>query len=264
MKLINYYLFIKIEKPDYIGREWYDICNNLKLKGTILFSIEGFNISLCGEDEDIENFINNTLLVFLKNNYNQKVILDPEIFRLSSPDYIPFHKLKLKIKNEIITSNLNVEVKNYDESFVSPEIFNELVQKEDVKLVDLRNDYEYKIGTFKNAHLLNMNEFSELPNCINDLEKFKDKTLITFCTGGIRCEKGVIYLKQNGFKVKQLKGGILNYLEKYKNSKENLWDGECFVFDDRVSVNLDLKKGSYIWCEKCGQPKKEEECVICS
>ena len=127
----------------------------------------------------------------------------------------------------------------------------------------MRNDYESQIGSFRNSLILPMNEFTELPNHLENLVKHRNKHILTFCTGGVRCEKTIPLLKKNGFQVSQLHGGILNYLEKYGERKDSLWEGECFVFDDRVSITSRFERGSYEWCPACGQPFRNGKCVVC-
>ena len=121
------------------------------------------------------------------------------------------------------------------------------------------------IGSFRNSIRLPLNEFSRLSQLLRrgHLEAYRKKNILTFCTGGARCEKAIPLLREKGFRAFQLEGGILRYLEKYGKEKKNLWEGECFVFDERVSVNTKLEKGSYEWCKRCGQPSRSGICVIC-
>ena len=171
----------------------------------------------------------------------------------------------MKIKPEIIHSRfeLKSEYKPSTESYIHPEDFHKMAQKDEVVLLDVRNEYETAIGSFKNALCLSLDEFHKLPQHITKLEPYRHKLLLTFCTGGVRCEKAVLLLEQKGFQVKQLYGGILHYLEKYGKQAKHLWQGECFVFDDRVAINAKLQTGSYMWCEHCGQPSRDGVCVVC-
>ena len=168
----------------------------------------------------------------------------------------PFHRLRIKIKDEIISlgrpksSNPNKNVGKY----LEPYEWNALLEKEDVILIDTRNYYETSIGTFKNSMIPNMSNFKDFPKFVDSLSKYKNKNIAMFCTGGIRCGKASSYMIEQGFKnVFHLKGGIINYLGQIKE-KISKWQGECFVFDSRVSVKHDLSEGSYKMCHACNQP----------
>ena len=168
----------------------------------------------------------------------------------------PFHRLRIKIKDEIISlgkpnsSNPNKNVGEY----LQPREWNTLLEKEDVILIDTRNYYETSIGTFKNSIIPNMSSFKDFPKFVDSLSKYKNKNIAMFCTGGIRCEKASSYMIEKGFKnVFHLEGGIINYLGQVKEEISK-WQGECFVFDSRVSVKHDLSEGSYKMCHACNQP----------
>ncbi len=254
--LVNYYVFTEIKNPITLGEDWFSICKHLELKGILLISREGVNIALYGAKEKLEEFIDTKLKALGEINI--------EVFRMREVDYPPFRRLRLKVKKEIITSGFAENLKMSTGDYIQVSEFQKLSKLEDVVLLDVRNDYEYKIGSFKNALLLPISKFSKFSNFSKELEKHKNKKFLTFCTGGVRCEKVVPFLKERGYDVKQLHGGILNYLEVYGQRNDSIWDGECFVFDDRVSIKSDLTKGTYHWCEVCGQPKRDELCVICS
>jgi len=145
-------------------------------------------------------------------------------------------------------------------TYVKPKDWNELINDPDVVLIDTRNNYEYEIGSFKGAINPNTETFREFPSFTkNTLEQYRDKKIAMFCTGGIRCEKSTAYLKSEGFKnVFHLQGGILKYLEEV-NEDESLWEGECFVFDDRVAVKHNLEQGQYDQCHACRFPITEED-----
>ena len=201
--------------------------------------------------------------------------LDSAVFRRSSLPNSVHRKLKLKIKSELITSRFPVEKKQNDGTYLSPQEFQKQLQKGDICLVDMRNHYETAIGTFKKALRFPLREFSELPKAYTHIEshikKFhgkngkngKKKNVLTFCTGGVRCEKAVPFFRSKGIEAFQLHGGILHYLEKYGGKSSSYWEGECFVFDDRVSVTPQFEAGSYSWCSRCGQPSRSGVCVVC-
>ena len=183
----------------------------------------------------------------------------------------PFHKPKVKIKNEVVPIGLqlNKKIKKKNQ-YVEPEKWNKIVKAKETFLIDARKPFEHKVGTFKNAVNPNVRHFRDFPNYLKKIKK--NHPVAMFCTGGIRCEKASVFLQNKGFKkVYQLKGGILNYLEKIKKEK-SLWNGECFVFDNRISVKHKLKQGTYSICGGCRTPvsilekksKKYEAGVSCS
>jgi UPF0176 protein len=171
----------------------------------------------------------------------------------------PFSRLKIKLKKEIVTiGDESIDPTKVVGNYVEPKNWNDLISREDTILIDTRNDYEYSIGTFKNAINPNTVKFRDFPDWVEKQnfseEDKKNKKVAMFCTGGIRCEKASSFLKNDGFNdVSHLKGGILKYFE-CVNENESLWQGECFVFDDRVSVRHDLKVGSYDMCHGCRMP----------
>jgi UPF0176 protein len=182
----------------------------------------------------------------------------------------PFHKPKVKVKKEVVPMNLNLNSKERNlETHLNPNEWNKLIKKRDTHIIDTRKPFEYNVGTFKKSVNPNVKNFRDFPKYLNKLKK--DKPVAMFCTGGIRCEKTSVYLKKKGFKnIYQLNGGILNYLKKIKK-KDSMWKGECFVFDNRISLKHGLKNGSYFICSGCRKPislrdkksKKYEEGVSC-
>jgi len=179
-------------------------------------------------------------------------------------------KPKIKIKKEIVPMNLILNSKERNlETHLDPKEWNKLIKKKDTYIIDTRKPFEYDVGTFKKSVNPKVNNFRDFPKYLNKLKK--NKPVAMFCTGGIRCEKTSVYLKKKGFKnIYQLNGGILNYLKKIKK-KDSLWRGECFVFDNRISLKHGLKVGSYFMCSGCRKPispkdkksKKYEEGVSC-
>ena len=173
----------------------------------------------------------------------------------------PFHRTKVKLKKEIVTMGVqDIDPKEIVGTYVKPKDWNQLISDPEVLLVDTRNDYEVHIGTFKNAVNPNTETFREFPQYVKkNLDPQKHKKVAMFCTGGIRCEKSTAYLKQQGFdEVFHLEGGILKYLEEVPEDN-SLWEGECFVFDNRVAVNHKLEKGQYDQCNACRLPITEED-----
>jgi len=213
------------------------------VRGTVLLASEGVNGTIAGERDEVE-----AVLDLLRS--------DPRLAGLkekwSTADEDPFLRLKVRLKKEIVTLRVGeVDSINHTGVHVPPSEWNELISDPDTIVIDTRNDYEYVIGTFANAVNPETRRFGEFPAWIESQPDIKDKKLAMFCTGGIRCEKGTAYLKEQGFEeVYQLEGGILKYLE-VTDPNESLWDGECYVFDRRVSVGHGLVPGNLEVCPNC-------------
>ena len=257
--------FYKFKKLDQLSKkkiflQKYFIENNIK--GTLILSKEGINGTISGKSINI-SYINKKIKSFLRFSK-----FDSE--NLSKSNFQPFHKPKVKIKKEVVPMGLKILPKAKKDNHLTPSKWNNLIKNKNTLVLDARKPFEYEVGTFKKAINPNVKHFREFPKYLNKLDK--KKPVAMFCTGGIRCEKASVYLNQKGFKnVFQLKGGILNYL-KSTNKKDSLWKGECFVFDNRVSVKHNLAVGSYFICGGCRNPvspkdkmtKKYEEGVSCS
>ena len=236
--------------------------SNTSIKGSIIISSEGINGSIAGNSKDIFR-----ILKFLKKEFKFKEF---DSSNISTSRFQPFHKAKIKIKKEVVPFGLKIksESKRHNR-YLSGKSWNKLIIKKETLLIDVRKPFEYSVGTFKNAMNPNIQNFRDFPKFLNKIKKTKPVAM--FCTGGIRCEKASIFLKKKGFKnVFQLKGGIINYLNKTKK-KDSLWKGECFVFDNRVSLKHKLKQGTFSICGGCRKPistkdkksKKYEEGVSC-
>lgn len=246
------YKFVSL--PDYrkIRQPLLDVMESNQIKGTLLLAQEGINGTIAGSRKGIDS-----LLTWLK--------ADPRLAELdykeSFTDVPPFNRTKVKLKKEIVTLGVEgIDPQRVVGTYVSPKDWNDLISDPEVILIDTRNDYEYQVGTFKNAINPNTESFREFPQYIKDhLDPEKHKKVAMFCTGGIRCEKSTAYLKEQGFEeVYHLKGGILKYLEDVPVA-ETLWQGECFVFDERVTVNHQLEKGRYDQCHACRLPITEAD-----
>ena len=235
---------------------------NNKVNGTIILAKEGINGTIADKKNKVALVKKKILKIFNIKDFNNK--------NNSTSKFQPFHRAKVKIKKEVVPIGLNLNEKiKKDNQYIEPKKWNELIKKKVTFLIDVRKPFEHKVGTFKGAVNPNVNHFRDFPEYLNKIKK--KQPVAMFCTGGIRCEKASVYLKKNGFKnVYQLKGGILNYLEKIKKEK-SLWKGECYVFDNRVSVKHQLKQGTYSICNGCRTPislfdqksKKYEEGVSC-
>ena len=236
--------------------------SNTSIRGSIIISSEGINGSLAGNSKDISK-----ILKLLKKEFK---FTEFDSSNISTSRFQPFHKAKVKVKKEVVPLGFKIKSESKRRNrYLSGNSWNKLIIKKETLLIDVRKPFEYNVGTFKNAMNPNIQNFRDFPKFLNKIEKTKPVAM--FCTGGIRCEKASIFLKQKGFKnVFQLKGGIINYLNNTKK-KDSLWKGECFVFDNRVSLKHKLKQGTFSICGGCRKPistkdkrsKKYEEGVSC-
>ena len=246
------YHFVILEDFEALRDPLHQVMEDNGVRGTLLLAREGINGTISGTREGID-----AVLAWLRN--------DPRLAKVdtkeSYDDEIPFYRTRVKLKKEIVTMGIEtIDPKEIVGTYVKPEDWNDLISDPDVILVDTRNDYEVAIGTFKNAVNPDTTVFREFPAYVEEnLNPNKHKKVAMFCTGGIRCEKSTAYLKTQGFEeVYHLQGGILKYLEDVPE-ENSMWEGECFVFDNRVSVNHQLEKGSYDQCHACRMPITEED-----
>jgi UPF0176 protein len=246
------YRFASLPQFEALREPLLDQCVSFGIRGTLLLASEGINGTVAGTREGID-----LLLAYLK--------AIPELAQLdhkeSFCDELPFYRMKVKLKKEIVTMGVEgIDPQVTVGRYVEPKDWNALITDPDVLLVDTRNDYEVEIGTFKGALDPNTTTFREFPEYVkNNLDPQKQKKVAMFCTGGIRCEKATAYMIEQGYdEVFHLKGGILKYLEEVPEA-ESLWQGECFVFDNRVSVNHKLEKGDYDQCHGCRFPITEQD-----
>ena len=219
-------------------------CKELNIKGTIILAEEGINGTISGSFKNID-YINDFLinigyLANIKTSFSKKT---------------PFKRLKVKIQPEIVTFLELGKFASNTGNFIEPEEWDDFIKNKDVQLIDVRNFYETVIGKFPDSIDPNTETFIEFKTFVDDeLIKLKNKKIAMYCTGGIRCEKASSYMKDIGFEnVFQLKGGIINYLNTIKKSKGS-WKGECFVFDDRVSLDYESKVGKFELCHGCRNP----------
>ena len=246
------YKFVTLDNYQELRSPLHNEMERLELRGTLLLANEGINGTVAGTEQGVKN-----LLAWLKTDSRLSEI----DYKLSFTDEMPFNRTKVKLKKEIVTMGIEgIDPKQVVGTYVDPLDWNALISDPEVLLIDTRNDYEYSVGTFKNALNPNTESFREFPDYIqNNLDPKQHKKVAMFCTGGIRCEKSTAYLKEQGFEsVYHLKGGILKYLEVVPET-QTLWQGECFVFDDRVTVNHKLEKGQYDQCNACRLPITEAE-----
>ncbi|MFZ2450365.1 MAG: rhodanese-related sulfurtransferase [Methylovulum miyakonense] len=246
------YKFVTLENFQTLRQPLLDVMEGQRIRGTLLLANEGINGTIAGSRTAIDN-----LLDWLRQ--------DPRLsdidFKESYTTTLPFNRPKVKLKKEIVTLGVEgIDPKRVVGTYVNPKDWNQLISDPDVLLIDTRNGYEYQVGTFKNAVNPNTDSFRQFPEFVKThLDPKQHKKVAMFCTGGIRCEKSTAYLKGQGFdEVYHLKGGILKYLEEVPVD-ETLWQGECFVFDERVTVNHHLEKGEYDQCNACRLPITEAD-----
>lgn len=246
------YKFVHLADYESMQPRLLSFCQERNIKGTILLAEEGINGTVAGTRMAIDELLN-----YFKSDRRFNDLEHKE----SCSNEIPFHRTNVKLKKEIVTMG-QPDIRPTDCSGlrVDPKDWNELISDPDVLLIDARNEYEYQIGSFKNAVSPNTINFREFPDYVKQqLDPEKNKKVAMFCTGGIRCEKASAYMLEQGFeKVYQLNGGILKYLEEV-DTDESLWEGECFVFDGRVSVDNELAEGSYEQCFACRRPISNED-----
>ena len=246
------YRFVRLKDYEAMQEPLLNTLLKNQVKGTLLLGYEGINGTIAGTRDGID-----AVIAWLNNDKR----LTGFSYKESFDKQMPFYRTKVKLKNEIVTMGIEgIDPNHTVGSYVKPEDWNALISDPDVVLVDTRNDYEVGIGTFKGALDPNTKTFREFPDYVkNNLNPEKNKKVAMFCTGGIRCEKSTAYLKEQGFKdVYHLEGGILKYLEEI-DENNSMWEGECFVFDNRVSVNHQLEKGIYDQCHACRRPITEAD-----
>lgn len=246
------YKFVELNDFEQLREPLYQTLIDNDVKGTLLLAREGINGTICGTREGIDN-----VLKYLRADSRLADIDHKE----SPSDTQAFYRTKVKLKKEIVTLGVDwVDPKNIVGTYVEPEQWNDLISDPEVLVIDTRNEYEYAVGTFEGAVNPKTEAFREFPEYVKQhLDPAKHKKVAMFCTGGIRCEKSTAYLKEQGFdEVYHLKGGILKYLEMVPEQTSK-WNGECFVFDQRVTVKHGLEQGEYDQCYACRMPITEQE-----
>jgi len=241
------YKFVTLENHGWLRQPLHQVMEDNGVRGTLLLAAEGINGTVAGSRAGID-----TVLAWLRS--------DPRLADIDAKEsytrVLPFNRTKVKLKKEIVTLGVEgIDPRRVVGTYVKPADWNRLIADPEVILIDTRNDYEYRVGTFKNAVNPKTESFREFPQFVKDhLDPAKHKKVAMFCTGGIRCEKSTAYLKEQGFEeVYHLQGGILKYLEEVP-AENTCWQGECFVFDERVTVNHALQKGEYDQCHACRLP----------
>jgi UPF0176 protein len=226
-------------------------CKELGLKGTMLISKNGINFSLAGTQQATDSIIN-----FLEED--NRFLNIP--LKVTYSETQPFRRMKVRLKKEIISLGRDdINPRELTGKYVTPqELLSIYENNEDVVVLDTRNEYETRVGLFENAIDLQLDTFRDFPKAIEQLpEEYKDKQIVMYCTGGIRCEKASAVMLKAGYKdVKQLEGGVLDY---FKETGGKYWNGDCFVFDERVALDTELNETEYIYCYICREPLSAEE-----
>lgn len=247
-KIFGFYKFKKIKNIKFLKKNLKNFIEEEQVRGTIIISIEGINGTISFKPtkyKKVKNKILNLLNIRKLDNEN-----------ISYYKYQAFKKGKIKIKKEVVPIGMKLN-KIVTKNKIEPKDWNKFILKKETVLIDTRKNFEFKVGTFKGSINPELNNFRDFPRYFKTLKK--NQNIGMFCTGGIRCEKASAYLKKKGFKnVYQLKGGIINYLDNVKK-KDSLWSGDCFVFDNRVSIKHGLKPGNLKICPGCRNPIKLSE-----
>ena len=244
--VITFYSIERIENNKKLGRVVERFCIKNKIVGTFFSTPQGVNTTLSGTKNSLE-----LLIALLETKLKLK--LKDQTWSQSAS--VPFKRLKIKCRENLLPLDGNFDPVESRGKHLNASEWNDLVLDPDTIIVDVRNDYESKIGTFKDSTIPNMKNFTEFPSFVeNNLKDKKAKKIAMFCTGGIRCEIASSFMIDRGFgEVYQLDGGVLKYLKEVEQDK-NLWEGECFVFDERVTVNKNLERGDYYQCFGCRRP----------
>ena len=245
------YKFEPLNDIEVLVPEFQSICDDLDLKGSVYLSPNGINFSLAGSEEAVQQY-----LYFMEQD---KRFLDIPLKKTYSETQ-PFRRMKVRQKKEIISlGREDINPRELTGDYVTPqELYAMYENNEDVIVLDTRNEYETRVGLFENAVDLQLDTFRDFPDAIEQLpDEYKDKQIVMYCTGGIRCEKAAAVMLKAGFSdVKQLEGGVLDY---FKETGGKYWNGDCFVFDERVALDTDLNETEYVYCYICREPLSAEE-----
>ena len=250
--VLSFYKFVDLDGLAEIKDSLLLVCEKNGINGTFILASEGINATVAGPPEGMDR-----LIAYLESEPR----FSGAQYKLSYNERSPFHRLKVKFKKELVPMGVGgIKPQRLSGERVPPERWNELINRSGVLLIDTRNSYENRVGTFKGAVNPGTDHFREFPEYVREnLDPGEHTEIAMFCTGGIRCEKATSYLLERGFKrVYQLEGGVLSYLERVPR-EQSLWEGECFVFDDRTSVGHDLSKGIWSTCRNCRAPVSPED-----
>ena len=250
IEILSFYKFKKINKIKSLRKKIFDKIFENNVKGLVIISPEGINGTIAGKKKNI----------IILSKYIKRIILirSFDVQNRLNSNFVPFLKLKVKLKNEVVPINETYKFNQKNKkNYLSPRKWDQFLKVKGVKIIDARKPFEYEIGTFKGSINPNTKNFRDFKNYLMGLKK--NEPIGMFCTGGIRCEKASNYLDNKGFKnVYMLKGGIINYFNKTNPVRSN-WLGECFVFDNRVTIKKNTKLGNYTICNGCRMPLHNKE-----
>ena len=245
------YRFVDLPDRDELREPMLDVCLEAGLKGTVLLSPNGINFFLAGTEESTNSFLSHL-------ESDERLASIP--IKLSHTEYQPFRRMLVKRKREIISLGMDdIRPSEFTAPHISPNEFKQMLDGgEDVVVLDARNDYETRVGMFDGAVDLDIASFRDFPGAIEALpDEYQSKTVVMYCTGGIRCEKASAVMLKAGFKdVRQLEGGILGYFDECGGTH---WSGDCFVFDQRVALDHQLEETEVVMCFRCREPLSVEE-----
>lgn len=245
-RVISFYKYVKVENPETIAKEHLNWCLENEIKGKVYLAKEGINGSVFGDEDATAKY---------KDHLRSFKIFEDVWFKGTSTDQIAFNKMYVRVKEEIVNSGLcDTDLDNTAPKLTPKQLLKFYEDGKDFVIVDARNWYESKIGKFKNAITPQITHFREWPKVVESLSEYKDKTIVTYCTGGIRCEKASAYMREHGFKdVYQIVGGILNYIQKFPDT---YWEDGMFVFDDRKVIEPNTKEELKYTaqCHFCNKP----------
>ncbi len=252
VQVAAFYKFVPLDDIEGLQQRIREKCKNSELLGTILLAHEGINGTIAGPAGELDE-----LFIHLHHYPG----LEDLGRKISWCEKNPFHRMKVRLKKEIVTLGVEgIDPGRGVGEYIAPELWNDLISQPGVRLIDTRNDYEVGLGTFAGAENPETESFRDFPAWVEaNLDTEKDQKIAMFCTGGIRCEKSTALLKELGYKnVYHLEGGILNYLERVP-ADNSMWQGDCFVFDNRVTVDHELGEGQYELCSACRMPLSETD-----
>lgn len=248
---ISAYKFVTLDGLETLRAKLKETCLTLGLKGTILLSPEGLNVALSGSRISIDK---------IKEYFEKSDSFKDMPYKESTSDHQPFNRMLVRLKKEVIAFGIEgIAPQTHTSPHLSPKLLRDWLESgKDIVLLDTRNEYEIKLGTFKNAINPHIDTFRDFPKAIKNLDPaIKNKPVVTFCTGGVRCEKAAPYLEKEGFKeVYQIDGGILKYFEECGGA---FWEGDCFVFDHRVALDPSLQQTKAKLCFRCRSPLTEDD-----
>ncbi len=251
--IYSFYRFKNLQNIKKIKSNLDKFLENKNIKGTILIAEEGINGSISGSMKQLDDIIKYIKIIIKIRNLDIKI---------NKNKFHPFNRMKVRLKKEIVSLGQgDIDINRFKGKLVNPKDWDDIITEKKVKIIDVRNNFEICIGSFHNSINPKTDSFRDFPRAIENMKLNKNDKIAMYCTGGIRCEKASSYLKLKGYKkVYQLDGGIISYLDYAKNKSNKMsWKGECFVFDERVTINKKLLKGNYLQCYGCRRPLAKKD-----